>query len=106
MPELIDVDSERDLVPGDVIQVARAMRSKETNKPYTWRFFAVVTYHTWQALSCIPFGAISDKRKDEEMDLTIGREGTEIYYLAPEEWPDGVHANRLRMILTGLVKII
>lgn len=102
-----------ELNAGDVIQVNRQMKDKKTGKPYVWRFFAVVCTppDDWGDLECIPFGAVSEQRKDRVMRLELDdndfKSGLqEIYLLTPEEWPDGVHANRMRMILTGLVKII
>lgn len=107
MPALINADHRTaELSSGDVVQVARKMRDKNTDKPYIWKFFAVVQSDEWDQITCIPFGAVNERREDQLMVVDLEDNRNTVYYLAPEEWPDGVHANRLRMILTGLITII
>lgn len=94
------------LTPGDVIQVNRSMTDKKTGKPYVWRFFAIVVDDDGDEIECVPFGAVSQSFKDQTMTIDPDDRRNTVHHLEPEEWPDGVHANRMRMILIGLVKII
>lgn len=100
----METGGERELVPGDVLMVARRMRDKKTSKPYTWRFFMVVQEHDdWQVTG---FVVGSERFKDTPFQIAIDDDKSVVQYLAPEEWPEGVLAFRMSMILRGVIEII
>jgi hypothetical protein len=46
----------------------------------------------------------NERLKGQEMTIKIGDEKNTIHYLPPEEWPDGVHAFRMAMVLKGQIE--
>lgn len=103
MAERMKTGRERQLLPGNVLMVARLVTPKDGGKPYVWRYFMVVTEH-WSSVVKGINTSSTGKFKDREMQLRFYH--AEIYYLPEEEWPDGVHVSRLRLILLGLVEIV
>ena len=102
MPEVYNEMSQRVLVPGDVVMCCRKMRDKRTNKPFDWKFFMVLTETTDELDSLVEgwvMGATSEHLKDNPLKLHVGDEKNVIHYLPIEEWPDGVHAFRMQLIL-------
>lgn len=98
MPELLDGVRERKLVPGDVIMVARKMRDKVTKKPFDWKFFMVVTKHKrWIVRGYVVGGR--GHLKDNELTLGLDDDKNTAHYLPIEEWPDGIHAFRMALIM-------
>jgi hypothetical protein len=97
---------EHRLEVGDVIMVHRELKDKQTGKPFTWKFFALVTRagarpgRAARMIWCV----ILDEKEREERQLATYDEQTTIWYLAPDEWPDGVHAFRTKLILEGKVE--
>lgn len=92
---------EHRLQPGDVVMVRRQLIDKKTKKPFDWRFFALVLnigprqrFVQW---------IILDGREDREpvatrMDFS---EDFQVWFLPENEWPDGIHAFRTKVILEG-----
>lgn len=103
MPEELRSHLTRRLQPGDVVMVSREMTDKRTGRPYDWKFFMVVTEHKVRArmLKGIVISN-SEKFKDQVAKLTWSAANT-IHYLSMEEWPEGVSAFRMSMVLRGLI---
>lgn len=92
------------LEPGDVLMVTRRMLDRKTRKPYDWKFFLVVTQHRSRYSSIVKgmiIGATNERWKDEP--VTVLTEDCDTQYLPPDEWPEGVHAFRMAMVLKGLI---
>lgn len=88
------------LAIGEVVMVHKELTDKKTQKPFTWKFFAVVTqvgakYH--RAFQCM----VLDEKQREPITIFHDHAGTTVWYLTDDEWPDGVYAFRTRMILEG-----
>lgn len=99
MPELLETGRDRQLDPGDVLMISRKMRDKDTGKRFWWRFFVVVVKHKRWTIHGRRVGAPEGK---EEISLTFDDDWV-IHYLPMEEWPDGLHAFRMAMVLKGLI---
>jgi hypothetical protein len=99
MPELLTSGRQRQLHPGDVLMISRDIKDKVTRKVRKWQFFMVVTLHKRWIVDGIRVGAPKGK---EEMQVTFDDVWT-IQYLEPDEWPTGIHALRMAMILKGLI---
>lgn len=104
MPELLKTGRERRLVPGDVLMVARKMHDKQTRRPFEWRFFLVVTRHKRGRVAGMVVGTEHERLKDEELVVAFSDEKNVIQFLPMDEWPDGVHAFRLAMVLKGQIE--
>jgi hypothetical protein len=104
VPELLDPD--RKLHPGDVLMCNLRLKDKRTGKPFEWKFFMVVTDHDWLDDEVTGRVIGAEKHKEKEMTLRLNSPRTTIHYLAPDEWPDGVHAFRMSMILRGVIEIV
>jgi len=88
----------RVLNPGDVVFVSREMRDKETRKAFNWRFLgAVVRVGGRDTIQVEQFG----QERDKPLMLTLLDAKNTVYFIPPDEWPDGVHAFRTRLILEG-----
>jgi hypothetical protein len=108
MPVPIDEfwEPKKSLEPGDVLMVARKMYDDARRKPFTWRYFFVITSH--QAFAAwakgLVVGADNPRLKDKEVSVQLDDEDWGVvHYLPPDEWPDGVHAFRMAMVLKGLI---
>jgi hypothetical protein len=107
MPEIMETGRERNLAPGDVLMVARYIKKpKHGGKPYWWRFFFVVTKHRKWLVRGLVVGTANENLKDKEINIEFDDDENKqtIQFLPMEEWPDGVHAYRMRMILGGLIE--
>lgn len=107
MPELMETGRERDLAPGDVLMVARKIKKpKNGGRPYWWRFFFVVTKHRRWTVRGLVVGTSNENLKHKEIGLQFDddEELQTMHFLPMEEWPDGVHAFRMAMILQGLIE--
>jgi hypothetical protein len=90
------------LKPGDVVMVRRQMRDKATQKPFTWRFFMVLVYENDDDV--IEGYVVGNERlKDQPLTIRADDGRNLVDVLDQSEWPDGVHAFRLSMILRGLI---
>lgn len=109
MPELMETGRERELAPGDVLMCARKIsKPKNGGKPYWWRFFFVVTKHRRWTVRGLVVGTENENLKGKEITMEFDDDQSKvvIHYLPIEEWPDGVHAFRMAMILQGLIEDI
>ena len=89
--------------PGDVLLVKQELRDKKTQEPYTWRWYGVVmSLNRTRILRVLRIGRAEDEGY-RTIDLASNRH--EVTWLDPDEWPDGVHALRMKMILTGEIDI-
>jgi hypothetical protein len=91
---------------GDVVVVTQPFTLKGTiKKEVTWRWFGVVseTLYKSNKIRVIRVGQPADERLLSLFDLNAA--GREIHFLEPEEWPDGVHVFRTRMILKGEIDL-
>jgi hypothetical protein len=107
MPELMETGRERNLAPGDVLMVARKiMKPKFGAKPYWWRFFFVVTKHKKWLVYGLVVGTENENLKGKEITFEFDDDANKniIQFLPMEEWPDGVHAFRMAMVLQGLIQ--
>lgn len=99
MPELLETGRERQLNPGDVLMVSRHITPKDGSKRRWWRFFMVVVKHKRWAVVGRRVGAPEGK---EDIKLTFD-DSWVIQFLPMEEWPDGIHAFRMAMVLQGQI---
>lgn len=99
MPELMETGRERQLAPGDVLIVQRKVKPAEGGKPFWWKFFMVVVKHKRWMVEGRRVGAPAGK---EEIRIAFDDHWV-VQFLPMEEWPDGVHAFRMAMILQGLI---
>lgn len=82
------------------------MQDKETKKPFTWRYFMIATKVIRQRIvHGIRLGAPEGKDKTSLLLAEpFHPDGlTSVHYLPPDEWPDGVHALRMKLILEGRI---
>lgn len=96
-----EVVNAKNLNPGDVLMVARQMRDKQ-GKRFVWRFFVVVTRSSRWVIGGIVVGA-GDKIKNKELTFDLNDDRNTIQLLDVSEWPDGIHAFRMAMVLKGLI---
>jgi hypothetical protein len=82
---------------GDVVMVHRELTDKQTKKPFTWKFFGVVTKTVTRRV----FACITLDEKKHEVTVFYDHPNTTVWYLTPDEWPDGVYAFRTKLILEG-----
>lgn len=86
---------------GDVIMVHRRLFDEQTKERFWWRYFAVVTrLSPWVAHHMI----LDDKPDRKETMLytyAFDPGDLRIWYVPDDEWPDGVHVFRTKMILEG-----
>ncbi len=105
MPELFDGPAmtgqvRRELHPGDVLMVKRRV-SKAGKRPWIWSLFMVVTKHKRSIVAGRVVGGNGYYAENEYM-FRVGDESTlSAHYLPMEEWPDGIHALRMAMVLRG-----
>lgn len=94
------------LLPGDVLMVARRMNDK-AGKPFVWRFFMVVTEYK-QLSERVHGMVVGATGKLADMAYTVQLESARnaVELLDPTEWPDGIHAFRMAMILKGQIEDI
>jgi hypothetical protein len=99
---------EHRLQTGDVVMVRRTLRDKDTNKPFDWRYFAVVTrVDRVDRLRAMMHLILDEKdRQPTTLWLIKPKEEQQVWYLPEEEWPDGVYAFRTKAILEGRVDAI
>ncbi len=83
---------------GDVLMVARETVNLKTNKLYTWRYFMVVTKIGVTRVVGLRIGAEEGKEK-----ITTRLMTDDVVKLEPDEWPDGVCASRMMLILEGKI---
>lgn len=99
------VSRQHPLEAGDVLMVAMELNDKhKKGRTFIWRFFAVVTKDNKHRSQVVAL--VLDEREREPLTLSLAREETVVHLLAPEEWPDGVHAFRTKAILDGKVDAI
>lgn len=90
---------------GDVLMIKQEFQSKEMRQagtaPREWRWFGLVEKAVRQGALCHRLGA-KDGAKPWAvfMDSVIS-----VHLLHPDEWPDGVHALRAKLILLGVIDI-
>lgn len=99
MPELLETGRDRQLDPGDVLMVSRMVTPKDGGKRFNWRFFMVVVKHKRWLVEGRRVGAPKGK---EAITLTFDDDWT-IQYLPMNEWPEGISAFRMAMVLRGLI---
>lgn len=80
---------------GDVIMLSRQLVDKQTKKPYTWRFLAVVVKVKKRTATLI--------RLDNEADMTVDifDHRWEVRTLDECAWPDGARVIRMKLIMEG-----
>lgn len=91
---------------GDVLMIKRVMADKDTGKPYDWRYLMVVTELKQRGLHIAGLRLGAEEGRDMVYLYLPSHErrGIEAHWLAPEEWPDGVHAFRMKLILEGRIE--
>lgn len=99
MPEPVKLYSGATFSPGEVLMVNRKMRDKATGRKFDWKFFLVVTGQKRDNVAGWVMGASRGYYVDNEMHLSLNHSDAEIHHLAPDEWPDGVFAFRLALIM-------
>jgi len=98
---LTDTDS---LQPGDVVTIAVRLKDKVTRESYWWRRFAVVQ----DVLGPGYFTAVTCKLHPTEKDMRMVnlQAGHEVVVkLEPHQWPQGVVASRMKLLMTGVVNL-
>jgi hypothetical protein len=86
---------------GDVVMVHKLVeKPKDGSKPFWWKWLGVVNRAKRHTTMVIRFGA--DPGMDEVAFYNIGStDNMKVWFISEEEWPDGVHAFRTRLILEG-----
>ena len=101
--ELYDGESERVLMPGDVVMVNRKMKDNQ-GRAFMWKFFMIVAEETSLLDDDIEGYVVGNENlKGKTYRCGVCSPRNVIHYLAPEEWPDGIHAYRMQMILTSQI---
>lgn len=90
---------------GDVLMIRQDFQNKEMRAagvpPRDWRWFGLVEVATAHVALCHRLGA-KDGTKPWHLRL---RDAISVHLLHPDEWPDGVHALRAKLILLGVIDI-
>lgn len=101
MPELLN--DFRDVRTGDVLMIKQMYMSDEMFSPREWRWFGLVAVAGFSAAKCHRLGGKDDTK---EWRLNIRHPNViSVHLLDPDEWPDGVHALRAKLILLGVIDI-
>jgi hypothetical protein len=90
------------LKSGDVVMVHKLVeRPRDGSKPFWWKWLGTVVRAQRHQTVVIRFGA--DEGKDEITfnRHSMGTDNMKVWFIPEEEWPDGVHAFRTRLILEG-----
>lgn len=89
---------------GDVLLVAQWFQTAEMSQQKMWRWFGDVQHkEKRQTVKVLRIGAPDEKPRF--LSLRFLKDGESVHLLEPHEWPDGVHAFRARMLLTGQIDI-
>lgn len=80
---------------GDILMLSRDLVDKKTQKPYTWRFLAVVIK--------VRKGIAKLIRLDTEEDITVNIHDTRwaVRTIPEDAWPDGARVLRMKLIMEG-----
>lgn len=90
-----------ELKVGDVLMVHQEIEP-EGEKPFTWKYFAAVcTEPIRRRFACIIGILVLDEKDRKTKLLNLEDHRYSVWYIPPEEWPDGVYAFRTRFILEG-----
>jgi hypothetical protein len=65
----------------------------------------VVTKHKRWIVRGYVVGTANERLKDKEMTLELSDEKNTVHYLPMEEWPDGVHAFRMALIMQRKIEL-
>jgi hypothetical protein len=97
---------EHRLEVGDVIMVHRELKDKQTGKPFTWKYFALITDKKSRSNFVFQHIILDEREREPTWLYAHDYAGTSfhMWYLDPDEWPDGVHAFRTKLILEGKVE--
>jgi hypothetical protein len=89
---------------GDVVMVHKLVeRPRDGSKPFWWKWLGtVVQIRKHRIVKVIRFGADAGKDVIDFHINSIGdTDNMKVWFIPEEEWPDGVHAFRTRLILEG-----
>lgn len=90
------------LKPGDVILAATKIRNKGTGEEWWWKRFCCVIQAGGADVYCVTLKVRPDPEKDHRV-LSIGRDI--ITQLPEDQWPQGVVAMRMKLIMRGAIKL-
>lgn len=91
------------LAPGDVVMVAVELRDKTTGNPYWWKRFCCVVDkpHNRRFVTLLTLKMRPEERDLREVDVTKDV----VTKLPEEQWPQGVIAMRMKLIMQRVIKL-
>ena len=91
------------LKPGDVVTVSVELRDKATGNPYWWKRFAAVLPGPMTRNTAM---LITLKLRPEDRDTRHVDFRKDVVVKLPEDqWPQGVVAIRMKLIMQGVIKL-
>lgn len=103
--ELTDSWSSAYVKLGDVLMVHQTLVDRSTKKPFTWKWFGIVSEVGHYGARCWRVGAEGERDHEYSVYWGGGRERmTAVFLLEPSEWPDGVCVWRMKLILEGRIE--
>lgn len=97
----------KDVGAGDVLLVVQPYTPKGTTKSVVWRWFGVVK-DLGKRTHNIRLRRLGAPAAISVRVLAFGDiayNNFQVFFLEPEEWPDGVHVFRTQMILKGEIDL-
>jgi hypothetical protein len=95
-------DFQKSIAVGDVLMVKEIFISAD--RPRAWRWFGLVHSQGYGWCKCYRLGAVEENLRMVRIARVIV-DGGYVQPLHPDEWPDGVHAFRMKLILEGKIDI-
>lgn len=90
---------------GDVLMVKQMVKFRGETHEKPWRWFAVVETTDKKGRLARIYRIGADGDEPRYLSIKALRMDEHIWLLHPDEWPDGVHAFRAKMIMTGKIDI-
>lgn len=101
MPEMLYDHTTRKLEPGDILMVNSSFKPKGMTSYRPWKFFVIVMSSNQYKIVGLRIGADWEDKDRSILVLPYRGYKTTCHYLPESEWPDGVHAFRMKAILEG-----
>lgn len=79
--------------------IDRGLLDRTTKKPFRWKHFGVVLRAVGSRL--VEYMVLDEKPDRKPQWFGIKDNEDRFWYLPEDEWPDGVHAFRTKLILEG-----
>lgn len=93
------------LKAGDVLNVAVKLKDKSNGQDFWWRrFVAVLEVSGRRRLVAVTLKMHPDLAKDVR-EISLGGDDQVVTYLPEEQYPQGVVAMRMKLIMTRVIKL-